>query len=230
MSGRKGVFYCVGIGPGDPELLTLKAARVLRECGVIAAPRTKGENTLALEIARGAVDLSGKEIIPLEFVMERDPEARSAAYRAAVERLKKPLAAGRDVAMVTLGDVSIYATCCYLMELLQADGYEAVMIPGVPSFCAIAARLGISLTEMNQPLHIIPAGAMSAREALALDGTKVLMKSGRQLDEVVQAIGEAGLLERACLVANCGLENEVVCTDLSQLGEAPGYFTTIVVK
>jgi len=230
MNRKKGVFYGVGVGPGDPELLTRKAVRVLADCDVIAAPRTKGETTLALEIAGKAVDLSGKQILPLEFTMDRDPEVRMAAYRAAAERLKAPLDEGRDVAMVTLGDVSIYTTYCYLMDLVRADGYEVEMVPGVTSFSAIAARLGISLTEMDAPLHIIPASAMSTRDALALDGTKVLMKSGRQLDEVVRAIEAQGLLERASLVSNCGLENELVCTDLSQLREPLGYFTTIIVK
>ena len=230
MTAKKGVFYGVGIGPGDPELLTLKAVRILEGCEVIAAPRTKGEATLALEIAGKAVDLSGKEILPLEFTMDRDPEVRMAAYRAAAEQLKAPLSQGRDVAMVTLGDVSIYTTFCYLMDLIRADGFETAMIPGVTSFSAIAARLGISLTEMNAPLHIIPASAMSTGEALALDGTKVLMKSGRQLDEVVRTIREQGLLDRASLVSNCGLEHEFVCTDLSRLEGQPGYFTTIIVK
>ena len=87
MTAKKGVFYGVGIGPGDPELLTLKAVRILEGCEVIAAPRTKGEATLALEIAGKAVDLSGKEILPLEFTMDRDPEVRMAAYRAAAEQL-----------------------------------------------------------------------------------------------------------------------------------------------
>lgn len=230
MNTPKGIFYGVGIGPGDPELLTLKAARVLKQCDVIAAPRTRGGSMLALEIAGQAVDLSGKEVLPLEFAMERDPEVRLAAYHAAAKRLKSRLSEGRDVAMVILGDVSIYATYCYLMDLISADGYETVMVPGVPSFCAIAARLGISLTEMDTPLHIIPASAMPVREALALDGTKVLMKSGRQLNEVVRVIEEEGLLERSSLVSNCGLENELVCTDLSRLQDRPGYFTTVIVK
>lgn len=230
MNRKKGIFYGVGIGPGDPELVTQKAIRVLEDCDVIAAPRTKGETTLALEISGKAADLSGKEILPLEFTMDRDPEVRMAAYRVAAERLKAPLDEGRDVAMVTLGDVSIYTTYCYLMDLIRADGYETVMVPGVTSFSAIAARLGISLTEMDAPLHIIPASAMSTEDALALDGTKVLMKSGRHLDEVVRTIEAQGLLDRASLVSNCGLEDEFVCTDLSQLQEPMGYFTTIIVK
>ena len=107
---KKGVFYGVGIGPGDPELLTLKAVRVLESCHVIAAPKTKSEQMLALDIASAAVDLSDKEIVPLFFTMERDKERQRAAHLEAADRLESYLANGQDVAMLNLGDVSIYAT------------------------------------------------------------------------------------------------------------------------
>ena len=226
---KKGVFYGVGVGPGDPELMTLKAIHLLERCPVIAAPRTKSGEMLALDIASGAVDLGEKTIVPLYFSMERDKAVQHAAHLAAAEAVRAHLDAGQDVAMLNLGDVSIYATYSYLMEILKEQGYETVMVPGVPSFCAVAARLGVSLTEMNGPLHIAP-GSMALDEVLDQPGTKVLMKSGRQLDEVVRTIREQGLLDRASLVSNCGLEHEFVCTDLSRLEGQPGYFTTIIVK
>lgn len=153
---KKGVFYGVGIGPGDPELLTLKAVRLLERCPVIAAPRTKSGEMLALNIASGAVDLSGKTVVPLYFAMERDTEKLRASHLAAADAVEPYLAEGKDVAMLNLGDVSIYASYSYLMELLRERGYETAMIPGVPSFCAVAARLNVSLTEMGTALHIAP--------------------------------------------------------------------------
>lgn len=228
---RRGIFYGVGVGPGDPELLTLKAVRVLEQCPVVAAPRTKSGGMLALEIASGAVDLGGKTVLPLDFSMERDREKQRAAHRAAADAVEGYLAQGMDVAMLNLGDVSIYATYSYLMELLRARGYETAMIPGVPSFCAVAARLGISLTEMDAALHIAP-GRGALGETLDLPGTKVLMKSGRQMPELLAALGDRGLLDRSMLVQNCGLPGERVCPDLSR--EAPeretGYFATVIVK
>ena len=204
---KKGVFYGVGIGPGDPELMTLKAVRVLERCPVVAAPRTKSGGMLALDIASRAVDLKGKTVVPLDFSMDR------------------------DVAMLNLGDVSIYATYSYLMEILRAQGYETVMVPGVPSFCAVAARLGISLTEMDTPLHIAP-GSMDLDEVLDQPGTKVLMKSGRQLPAVLEALETRGKLGTSMLVQNCGLPGEDVCADLSQSRPEGrhGYFSTIIVK
>lgn len=227
----KGVFYGVGIGPGDPELITVKALRALERCGVIAYPVTRGGRRLAWDIASRAADLSGKTELPLPFSMSADAEAREARRLAAAERVEAYLARGEDVAMLNLGDVSIYATCSYLMETLRERGYEAVMLPGVTSFSASAARLGLGLTEPDKPLHIVP-GTADLEAALALSGTKVLLKTGRQLPRVLECLKERGLLQKTALVKNCGLPDEEVCEDLSRRtpqGDA-GYFVTVIVK
>lgn len=228
---KKGIFYGVGVGPGDPELMTLKAVRVLERCPVVAAPRTKSGEMLALDIASGAVDMKGKTVLPLYFSMERDKAPRHAAHLAAAEAVRAHLDGGRDVAMLNLGDVSIYATFSYLMELLGAQGYETVMVPGVPSFCAVAARLGVSLTEMDSPLHIAP-GSMALDAVLDQPGTKVLMKSGLQLPAVLEALEARGALGSSMLVQNCGLPEEEVYGNLSQSRPEGrhGYFSTIIVK
>lgn len=178
---KKGVFYSVGVGPGDPELITLKAVRTLERCPVVAAPQTKNGEMLALSIAQQAVSLEGKTVVPLHFTMSRDKAQQHAAHLAAAQALRPHLDAGRDVAMLNLGDVSIYATAAYLADILAADGYETRMVPGVTSFCAVAARLNTSLTGIDTPLHIVPGGCGALEECLAQPGAKVLMKSGRQL-------------------------------------------------
>ena len=228
---KKGVFYGVGVGPGDPELMTLKAVRVLERCPVIAAARTKSGEMLALDIASAAVNLAEKTIVPLYFSMERDKAVQYAAHLAAAEAVRVHLDQGRDVAMLNLGDVSIYATYTYLMEILGNQGYETVMVPGVPSFCAVAARLGVSLTEMNSPLHIAP-GSMALDEVLDQRGTKVLMKSGRQMPAVLDALKERNALGESMLVQNCGLPEETVYADRAQNWPegGHGYFSTVVVK
>lgn len=225
---NNGILYSVGVGPGDPELLTLKALRTIARCPVVAAPRTRGGEMLALDIARQAADLKGKLILPLDFAMSRDADARERDHRAAAEAVEAQLAAGRDVALLNLGDVSVYATCAYLRELLKAKGYESVMVPGVTSFCAVAARLDESLTDMDEPLHIFPAGAWNVEEALAYPGTKVLMKSGKSLHQVLEALSRTGA--SASMVSNCGLPGEIVCRDLKQAPADAGYFATIVVR
>ena len=224
---KQSVFYAVSVGPGDPELLTRQACRVLEACDVIAAPRVKSGRMLALDIAAGAVDMRGKTILPLDFTMAHDAAVREESYRTAAGAIEAALAAGRDVAMVNLGDVSVYATAYYILERIRADGFETVMCPGVTSFCAVAARLGRSLTRMEEPLHILP-GSAELDSALALEGTKVLMKSGRAIRETVDALERHGLAARAGMVADCGLETEQVYTDLRQLPEEISYFATIV--
>lgn len=226
----RGVCWGVGVGPGDPELITLKAARVLERCPVIAAPRTQSGEMLALDIVRGAVDLSGKTILPLAFTMSQDRAVLQASHEAAADAVQPYLDRGQDVAMPNLGDVSIYATFGYLMDILAGEGYEAVMVPGVPSFCAVAARLGTSLTTVSSPLHILPGFGGSLEEQLSLPGTKVLMKSGRQLPQAVETLRQKGLLQQATMVRDCGLPTEEVCRDLTQLRPDTGYFATVIVK
>ena len=224
---KQGVFYAVSVVPGDPELLTRQACRVLADCPVVAAPRMKSGRMLALDIAAGAVDIKNKTILPLDFTMDRSEAVREDSYRTAVAAIKAELSVGRDVAMVNLGDVSVYATAYYILERIRSDGFETVMCPGVTSFCAVAARLGRSLTRMDEPLHILP-GSAELDSALALPGTKVLMKSGRAIRETVDALERHGLAARAGMVADCGLETEQVYTDLRQLPEEISYFATIV--
>lgn len=134
------------------------------------------------------------------------------------------------MALLTLGDVSVYSSFCYVMDLVRAAGYETVMIPGVPSFCASAAALGRSLTEMNEPLHILPAGGhLSLPEALALPGTKVLMKAGRQLPQAVAELERQGLAGTSALVMNCGLPDQQLCPTLHEYQGQTGYFATLLV-
>ena len=149
-----GTFYGVSVGPGNPELLTLQAVRLLRQCPVLAAPQTASGQMLALDIARRALgsELDCKTILPLQFAMSRDDAVLRASHETAASAVRPFLDSGQDVAMLNLGDVSIYATFGYLQEILQAQGYATAMAAGVPSFCAAAARL-------NQPL----TGGMDAR-------------------------------------------------------------------
>ena len=224
---KQGVFYAVSVGPGDPELLTRQACRVLEVCDVIAAPRTKAGRMLALDIAGGAVDMRGKAILPLDFTMAHDAAVREESYRTAAGTIEAELTTGRDVAMVNLGDVSVYATAYYILERVRSDGFEVVMCPGVTSFCAVAARLGRSLTRMEEPLHILP-GSAELDSALALPGTKVIMKSGKAIHETAAALERRGMAANAGMVADCGLETEQVYTDLRQLPEEISYFATIV--
>ncbi len=226
----KGKFYGVSVGPGDSELLTLKAVRVIKNCPVIASPVTKGENMLALSIAKGAVDMTGKEILPLEFLMTRDKDKQHESHEELTKTIAEKLDMGKDVAMLNLGDASVFSTFSYILKLIDAMGYESEVIPGVTSFCAIAAKLKTSLTTMNEPLSIIPASHGCTEDALKIKGSKVLMKAGKGLGAVKEELKLAGLYEKASLISDCGLNSERICQSLDEAEDDMGYFATIIVR
>lgn len=226
---KKGIFYGVGVGPGDAELMTLKAQRVLEECAVLAFPNS-GVSAAALNIVRAAVDISDKTILSLPMPMTRDREKLNSAHDEAAERIIRELMEGRDVAMPNIGDVSVYASCAYLLGRISAAGFETHMIPGVTSFCAAAARLDMSLTTAKKPLVIIPGDAENMDALLSLDASKVLMKSGKSIADTVKRLENLGIADSARAVENCGMENERVIRDVRELTSGAGYFTTIIIK
>lgn len=225
----KGVLYGVGVGPGDPKLMTLKAVEVIGQCPVVAAPRTRNGGMVALDIARGAVSMADKVILPLDFSMSHDAEIRAASHRNAVDELRAHLDRGRSVAMLNLGDISIYASFRYVADLLSAEGYAIEMVSGVPSFCAAAATLGTSLTDMGTPLHIVPDGG-GEPDGLGDAGTTVWMKSGKNLPALLRKVSDAGLEDRTMLVQNCGMPNQRVYRDLVGAEIETGYFTVVILK
>lgn len=231
VASQRGAFWGVGVGPGDPELVTLKAVRVLRAADVLVVPQTSGGGTCALDIAKRAVDLSDKRVLELRFEMSRDKAVLRASHERAAEAIAAELDAGRTVAMPNLGDVAIFSTFTYMKDLLEPQGYEVGMVSGVPSFCAIAARLDMTLTpSMTSPLTIVPSGYGELADALALPGMKVIMKAGKSLPRLREELREAGCYDRASLVQDCGMPSEVVAEHLDDAPERGGYFTTLVVR
>ncbi|MBQ5317123.1 MAG: precorrin-2 C(20)-methyltransferase [Oscillospiraceae bacterium] len=220
----KGKFFGVSTGPGDPGLMTIKAVRITEACDCIAAV-DGGGNMTALSIAKKAVDLSGKTIIPLKMPMTRDSTSLSSAWDTAAETIAEYLDEGKDVAMLTLGDVSVYSTVSYVADRLSGIGYECEMCPGVTSFCAVASAFGIPLVTGGEPLIVIPSqcGDDEIKELLSLHGTKVVMKGAGRISRL---IGECDH-EKVYTAENCGLDNEHLRHDLP---DDSGYFTTVIVK
>ena len=225
-----GTFYAVGVGPGDPSLLTLQAVKVLNSCPVIAAPRTKSGKMTALDIIRQVIELDGKEVIPLDFTMSRDISEQKNNHTEITEQITVRLAEGQDVAMINLGDVSLYATAGYLLEPIRCAGYSVRCVPGVTSYSAVAAALGQSLAERDTPVHIIPLLDENWNEVLELRGTKVFMKPGKRLPSLVAHLRETGRSEKAWLVSNCGMEGERIISPLNDCSDKDNYFTIVIVK
>ena len=223
---KKGILYGVGVGPGDPELLTLKALRLLREADVVAVPdRGSGEMT-----AYGIVKehIADKPILRCPTPMTRDAAALEVAYNGISLRLRALLDDGKNVVFITLGDPTVYSTYVYVHERVVAMGYEARLVPGVTSFCAAAARIGVPLCERSERLLIVPA-SYGVRDALEADANKVFMKAGSGIAELRDALRDAGKLEYAHAVENCGMPGERVFENLEGL-EDSGYYSIIIVK
>ena len=224
---EKGKLYGVGVGPGDPELLTRKAERVLREADIVAVPdKGAGEKT-ALNIVSGLV--AGKELLYCPAPMVRDQSVLEASYQESADRICARLDEGRTVAFITLGDPTVYSTYIYVHKKVLARGYAAELIPGVPSFCAVAARLNTSLCEGAERLLIVPA-SHDAADCLDIRANKVFMKAGKAIGELQAQLAERGLLEHASLVANCGMAGELVCPRFADMTDGTGYFSIVLVK
>ena len=228
---KKGIFIAVSVGPGKPEWLTVEAVRALEGANVIAAPATGNGREFAYEIASAAVDLSGKEKLSLRFSMTSDPGLREKEYGAAEKEISAHLERGEDVAMTVLGDISVYSTASDLLTRFRKKGFESRMIPGVTSFCAAASRIGTVLAEGRSQIHILP-GMEISEEELSLSGTKVFMKTGKGLQDLLRKILDTGLGGDSILIQNCGLPGERIRTDLSEIGEdaEPEYFSLVIVK
>ena len=224
-----GTLYGVGVGPGEAELMTLKAVRIIRACELIAVPKSGDGERVALNIAKSAVpEVEEKELLELSMPMTRDKALLEKSHREAADLVCEKLREGKNIAFLTLGDPTVYSTYIYVHNLVKKQGFEPVIVPGIPSFCAVAARLSTSLTEASQPLHIIPASYEGTEDYLSLTGTKVLMKTGKSLEKVREMLKEKGLYENARMVQNCGMADEKVYEKLDDADA--GYFSIIVVK
>ena len=227
---EKGTLYGVSIGPGEPELITLKALNIISQSKYIATPHTGTGDSLALSIVSQAIDLSDKEIMKLEFPMTKDKDILAKSHQEAADAIAEVLDTGNDVAMLNLGDVTIYSTFAYTMDKLLEKNYDVEVIPGVTSFCASASKLRIGLTTMNEPLHIIPATGIDLKEALQMPGSKVLMKIGKSMPKLIEVLKDLNLEDNVYAVENCGLENEKIYNNLDEFDGKMGYFTIVIVK
>ena len=225
---EKGTFYGVSVGPGDPELLTLKAARVLAEADVIASPSIGS----GLQTARRIIEryIEGKEVLDCSTPMTRDKEASARAYDAIADKLGSLLDEGKNVAFIALGDAGVYSTYFYIHARMEARGYRCVVIPGVTSYNAAAARLGVPLCEGSEQVMVVPVSMGDAAASLEVPGTKVFMKSGRDLLKLRDLLRERGLSHDAMMVANCGLPGEQVIRDFDDFDEETNTMAIVLLK
>lgn len=223
----KGIFYSVGTGPGDPELMTLKAVRIIKENSIIAVPGKNASESAAYRIAVKAVpEIADKELISLDMPMIHDKDKMKEYHQTASDTVSRILDSGENVVFLTLGDPTIYSTGSYIQNILADRGYQTQTISGVPSFCAAAASAGIPLTEWNQCLHIIPASHISHETEFNENDTFVFMKSGRKINNTKEILNEN--FSNTVMVENCGMENERIFRNAESIPDNAGYFSIII--
>lgn len=228
---KTGKLYGLGVGPGDPELMTLKAVRLARECDAVAIPVSGKETNVAYEIAKGAVpEIEKKELLEISMPMIREESKLKESHDNAAATVIAELEKGKNIAFLTLGDPSIYSTYIYIHNRVKAQGYDTEIVPGIPSFCAVAARLNEGLTEASEALHVIPASYDGIEEALALKGTRVLMKSGKSIGKVKSILEQLEQPPEVKMVERCGMQGERVFHKLEDLDEEASYFSILVLK
>ncbi|SHI67756.1 precorrin-2 C20-methyltransferase [Lutispora thermophila DSM 19022] len=228
-----GKLYGVGVGPGDPELVTLKAKRILEKADYIAMPKTASDkDSVALSIAEEVLDTK-KPILELLFFMSFDSEVVKAGWRDSISKIKEKLDKGKDVAFITLGDPTVYSTYMYIHKEIKNQGYDTEIVPGITSFCAVTAKLGISLAENRESVAVIPSAYECKNIETILDNCDnvVMMKVSRNLPKIKEKLKEIGLMDKAVLVSKCGFPDEIIQYDIEKAMEKElSYFTTMIVK
>lgn len=235
-----GRLYGVGVGPGDPELLTLKAKRVLERTPVVCCPRSAADReSIALRIVAGLDLASGtdaaRECLELSFPMTRDQEVLENAWAEAAAQVAGRLRQGLDVAFVTLGDASVYSTFSYLASRVAhlVPEAEIEIVPGIPSFVAGAAVAGVPLALGAESLVIVPGIEDLDEVAVALEKNDniVLMKVNRRFDALMELLGRLKLKDRAVVLSHIGTAEQRIWANLEDLtGDKVDYLTVVLVR
>ena len=226
---KKGKFYGIGVGVGDPENITVKATKKLHEVDVIVLPEAKsGEGSTAFNIVKEYVK-AGVEQMFLEFPMIKDVEARKVFRKNNADKVSAELEKGKNVAFLTIGDPMTYSTYTYVLEHI-ADDVEVETIAGITSFNSIAARLNVPLMIGDEDLKVVSVNRKTdIYKEIENNDNLVLMKISRNFEKIKKAIIETGNKENAVIVSDCGKDNEVIYWDIESVEEVP-YFSTMILK
>ena len=294
---KTGKLTGVGVGPGDPEHITLKALKAIKTADILMLPAKSREACRAYMIAEEAceifnreiaslkgtgsyfktnstsetvsdntsnadpdnisddisgrdtdgkatehivnnnsnknqfIDISDKDCIFEPFPMKMDKQSLHNFHTNVANKISSLIADGKNVVFLAIGDPCIYSTFHYIASIIKDEGYETEWINGIPSFCASAARLGISLAQNNEPIHIIP-GKCDLNDIKELKGTRVIMKPSRTDPAFRDYIKEAGSRDGCSVywVSECGLPGERIAYKASEIPEDMGYMSVVIIR
>jgi precorrin-2/cobalt-factor-2 C20-methyltransferase len=233
---KHGTLYGIGVGPGDPELITVKGAHILAHCSRIFVPKARtAAESVALAIARRYISKDA-DVTELVFPMETDQRELSRHWGEAARAVVAVLESGQDAVFLTLGDPLLYSTYIYLLRAVRAHipAMEIVTVPGITAFSAAAALAGFAVGEGKEPIRIVPAADNldAVRQSLQSGGTVILMKIGKYLPAVLEMIEEAELMDASVFVSRAGMPEQRVEVNLHNLkneGAEAGYLSIILV-
>ncbi|MGE7949571.1 precorrin-2 C(20)-methyltransferase [Lysinibacillus sp. NPDC093688] len=230
-----GILYGLGIGPGDPELITVKAFRVIQESPVIAYPKKlKGSKSYAHRIVDVYINPAEKDMLGLVFPMTKDEAVLEREWTKSVELVYEKLQEGKDVAFVTEGDPLLYSTFIHMMKLMQDmhPDVEIQTVPGISSFNGSASRLGIALADGDDRVAIVPAhdDYEAMREAIESHDAVVFIKVAKVIDLMLEVLRDLDLLDKASVVTKVTSDEEIIW-DVRELdGVDLEYLTLMVVR
>ncbi|MBR0384592.1 MAG: precorrin-2 C(20)-methyltransferase [Eubacteriaceae bacterium] len=230
-----GTFYGVGVGPGDPELITLKTYRLIQDADVIVTPTKKmGKPSIAYRIVEGHIP-EGKTVIDMDFPMislSAEREKLEAQWEANADAIEAMLAEGKDVVFLTLGDPMVFSTYSYVLRFLQKRGLPTETLSGVPSFCNLAAQIGIPLTQGEESLGVVAMTQSEEEVRAILDVHKniVIMKVSAGSAFLAEELEKRGLENAFVLVSNIGMDTQRVTRDIEDLKGKVPYLSTMLIK
>lgn len=230
-----GTLYGLGVGPGDPELITVKAFRVIQETPVIAYPRKrKGSKSYAQRIVDVYIRPGEKEMLGLVFPMTKNQDILDGEWRNTTELVYGKLQEGKDVAFVTEGDPLLYSTFIHMMKLMQElyPEVDVKTVPGISSFNGSASRLGIALADGDDHVAIIPATDEYEvmRKAIEDHDAVVFIKVAKVMDLMIEVLRDLNLLDKASVVTKVTSEEEVIWSMDELEGVDLEYLTLMVVR
>lgn len=232
---KYGVFYGIGVGPGDPELITLKAKKVLGKVRYIFTPVAgKGETSIAHSIAKMFIS-PDTMVEALLFPMTTDQMVCEKAWEENVEKVVAILKKGSDAAFITIGDPMTYSTYGYLLKKMQSRHpyVQLITIPGIPSYVAVAASANLPLAEKNQILTLIPGSTPNEKveQLLSLSDTTIFLKHHKKTKDLLNILHKMNLHDKLIYVSRCGFEDQIVTSNPTQdLLKKTDYLSLLIVK
>ena len=235
MDKKTGKLYGIGVGPGDPDLIPVKAVKILQKVDLIfAASSSKNSYSQAVNIASTHIPAATRVVV-LPFPMTKDMQAKQKAWEENAATIITSLEQGLQAAFLTLGDTMTYSTCGYIIQAVQklAPHIEIETVPGITSYQAAAATANTPLMEGEESLLILSGvqGGDNLRKHMHSAENVVFLKAYKNMQDIIASVEEAGLLENSYGIVNCSLENQEIVPDIRELqNRDPKYWTLIVAK